>query len=376
AYMLLTGHVPFPDHSRTVIVRKHRGEPPQPLSAYDSHIPAHIEAAVLRALAKQSAQRHASIQDFLDALAASTSQTRSFPVVGLSSTQKQAAPVAVRSNTPRLTTKVAAPGNTPRLTAKVAALGNTQKQVAPVAALGNTSKQAAPVAAFGNTKKAAAQELYSQPQSGTSLRSFMTKPQGTKKRKWPLIVGLGALVLVVALIAMIMNATAIVGGQTKTPVTTQPPTRVATSHQPTPTVPPVPIAAAPTQVAPPVMIAPTSVPVTRSCRIGYQTTNQGTVGIGGVGSLSGFSADVTITNTSSVAFTNWRLVFSYTQGQQIFTSPDSNPTQNGTQVIVTDDGTNPTIAAGQSVTITLVGGWNGNSNPSPRTFTLSNILCQ
>ena len=322
AYRLLTGHVPFPDQTRAAIMHKHWNEPPQLLTTYSAHIPTYVENAVLRTLAKRPEQRHASVQDFLHALETPTAQ--------------------VQAQAP-----------------------DTRPYAVP-AGVG---------AALGNPQTSTAQELYSPPAQGKKLSGDVSHASW-KGRKWPVTLGLASLILIIAVVAITMSAAAFSGGQARDKPPTKLPTRVAIAPRALPTATPTPAPSTPTPAPtpPPVAAAPTTVPVTTSCHINYQTTNEGTVTVGG-GSASGFSADVTINNMGSVALTNWRLVFSYTQGQEIVTSPDSNPTQNGAQVTVTDDGTNPTIAAGQSITITLVGGWNGVSNPSPTTFKLNNTTC-
>jgi serine/threonine protein kinase len=68
AYILLTGRVPFAGSTRAVLLQKHQQDEPQPLTAFNPTLPAHIEAAVLKALAKDPEQRHQDIVAFLAAL--------------------------------------------------------------------------------------------------------------------------------------------------------------------------------------------------------------------------------------------------------------------------------------------------------------------
>ena len=68
AYELLTGNVPFSGSARTTLLQKHTSAQPVPPSQINPIIPPCIEQALLKALAKQPAERHHDIQMFLNAL--------------------------------------------------------------------------------------------------------------------------------------------------------------------------------------------------------------------------------------------------------------------------------------------------------------------
>ncbi|MEO9031241.1 MAG: serine/threonine-protein kinase, partial [Ktedonobacteraceae bacterium] len=74
AYVLLTGRVPFAGSARATLLQKHQNEQPRSLIALNVDVPAFIEGAVLKALAKLPTERHSSVLAFLQALgeAAST----------------------------------------------------------------------------------------------------------------------------------------------------------------------------------------------------------------------------------------------------------------------------------------------------------------
>jgi len=57
AYFLLTGQPPFAGRSGVKMLAAHLYEPPEPLSARRPDVPADLEAAVLRCLAKEPAAR-------------------------------------------------------------------------------------------------------------------------------------------------------------------------------------------------------------------------------------------------------------------------------------------------------------------------------
>lgn len=68
AYELLTGNVPFTGSARTTLLQKHKSAQPLPPSQVNPAIPPRIEQAILKALAKDPAERHHDIQVLLNAL--------------------------------------------------------------------------------------------------------------------------------------------------------------------------------------------------------------------------------------------------------------------------------------------------------------------
>lgn len=67
-YELLVGQVPFSGHHGAVMAQ-HLTCSPTPLRALQRDVPAHLEAAVMKALAKNPDQRFASMKEFMNALA-------------------------------------------------------------------------------------------------------------------------------------------------------------------------------------------------------------------------------------------------------------------------------------------------------------------
>ena len=72
-YEMLAGKVPFEGDSAVSIALKHLSEPPQRLAALRPDIHPALEAAVMKALAKQPQQRYASADEFIAALEAARS---------------------------------------------------------------------------------------------------------------------------------------------------------------------------------------------------------------------------------------------------------------------------------------------------------------
>ncbi|MBX5457771.1 MAG: protein kinase, partial [Thermogemmatispora sp.] len=68
AYELTTGHRVFEDHDALVLMYRHTQEEPQPPRVYNPHLPAPIEAAILRGLAKERTDRYADVPSFVRAL--------------------------------------------------------------------------------------------------------------------------------------------------------------------------------------------------------------------------------------------------------------------------------------------------------------------
>src|SRR5260370_31049984 len=68
AYLLFTGQVPFAGSARATLLQKHQRDQPKPLAELNPAIPAPIETALFKALAKQPTARYRSVQAFLEAL--------------------------------------------------------------------------------------------------------------------------------------------------------------------------------------------------------------------------------------------------------------------------------------------------------------------
>jgi serine/threonine protein kinase len=84
-YVLLTGHQPFTAADADSVIDQHLRQPPEPPTRYRPEIPASIEAAVLRALAKDPESRWESASDFARALAGEASSR--VPVVPVSASR-------------------------------------------------------------------------------------------------------------------------------------------------------------------------------------------------------------------------------------------------------------------------------------------------
>ncbi|MEU7297235.1 cellulose binding domain-containing protein [Streptomyces exfoliatus] len=104
---------------------------------------------------------------------------------------------------------------------------------------------------------------------------------------------------------------------------------------------------------------------TGACKVTYKVTNQW---------QGGFQADVTLTNTSTTAWTGWKLGWDYPAGQRVGQMWNATPAQTGTAVTAQNVGWNGAVAAGASASFGFTGTWTG-TNPAPAAFTLGGATC-
>jgi peptidoglycan-N-acetylglucosamine deacetylase len=135
----------------------------------------------------------------------------------------------------------------------------------------------------------------------------------------------------------------------------------------TPTATPRP--GTPTPTATPRPGTPTPTPTQGTggaCKVAYAMQNQWT---------GGFTANITITNTSSAALNGWTLNFAFpATGQSVTQGWSATWSQSGQNVTATNLSYNGNLAAGASISIGFNGAWSG-SNPSPTSFTLNGTTC-
>ncbi|KRD44597.1 endo-1,4-beta-xylanase [Cellulomonas sp. Root930] len=123
----------------------------------------------------------------------------------------------------------------------------------------------------------------------------------------------------------------------------------------TPTTPPV------TPTTPPV--TPTTPPVA-GCQVTYGVNQWNT----------GFTANVTVKNTSATAINGWTLTFSFPAGQAVTQAWSSVTTQSGSAVTVKNAAWNGSIPAGGSQQFGFNGSHSG-TNTAPSAFALNGTAC-
>jgi endoglucanase len=115
----------------------------------------------------------------------------------------------------------------------------------------------------------------------------------------------------------------------------------------------------------PLTVTTADPPAAGACRVGYVTS----------GWDSGFSANITITNTGTAALNGWTLAFTFpSTGQKVSQSWSATFTQTGTSVTATNVSYNGTLAPGASTGFGFNGTHTG-TNPKPTSFTLNGVAC-
>ncbi|AVT38595.1 PHB depolymerase family esterase [Plantactinospora sp. BB1] len=135
------------------------------------------------------------------------------------------------------------------------------------------------------------------------------------------------------------------------------PTPNPTTGTPT-TSPSVP----PTTTPPPSTTTPP--PSAGACRVGY-TANSWT---------GGFTASVTVTNTSTTAVNGWTVQWSWPGNQQVTNAWNATVNQSGAQVTARNVSYNAAIGVAASVTFGVQGSYSG-ANQAPSQFTLNGAVC-
>jgi endo-1,4-beta-xylanase len=137
-------------------------------------------------------------------------------------------------------------------------------------------------------------------------------------------------------------------------VVTPPPTSSTPTQTPTTPVTPT---QTPTQ-------SPTQPPSNAACKVHYQVSSWNT----------GFTANLTITNTSASAVNGWTLRFTFPSGQTITQAWSSKASQSGSSVALTNESWNGSLAAGGSTVIGFNGAYSG-TNTNPTSYSLNGTAC-
>ena len=103
AYELFTGRKPFTATSLEIMWYKHAKEDPVAPMQLNSHLPIHIEQAILKAMAKQRHERYTDISDFITALRMSSiieMKVSTTPQTSLPTTPSAGMPMLAQTVTP------------------------------------------------------------------------------------------------------------------------------------------------------------------------------------------------------------------------------------------------------------------------------------
>jgi hypothetical protein len=88
----------------------------------------------------------------------------------------------------------------------------------------------------------------------------------------------------------------------------------------------------------------------------------------------GFTANLTLTNTGSSAWTSWTAAFAFPGSQKITNAWNATVSQTGANVTATSLSYNGAVPVGGSTSFGFQGTWTG-SNPSPTAFTVNGMAC-
>lgn len=184
--------------------------------------------------------------------------------------------------------------------------------------------------------------------NGGSSSTFKVSWDGTQSFSYTLPAG--------ATVSFVWSGTST---STPTPGTTPtPPSGVTPTPTPSPTATLVP--------SPTPGVTPTpTVPTGGVCKVSYMVQNQWT---------TGFTTNITLTNTSTTALNGWTLGFTFPSTQQVTQGWSGTFVQQGNKVTVTNLSYNGAVSAGGSLSFGFNGTWSG-SNPSPTSFTLNGATC-
>ena len=100
------------------------------------------------------------------------------------------------------------------------------------------------------------------------------------------------------------------------------------------------------------------------CKVTYTANSWG----------SGFTANVTVTNTGSTAWTSWKLAFTFPGNQKVTQGWSATYSQSGSAVTVTNAAWNGSVPAGGSTSIGFNGSYSG-TNSAPTGFTVNGAPC-
>ncbi|TYB37351.1 endoglucanase [Micromonospora sp. AP08] len=117
--------------------------------------------------------------------------------------------------------------------------------------------------------------------------------------------------------------------------------------------------------SPPLTVTTADPPAGGGCAVTWTTSSWDT----------GFTANITITNTGTSGINGWTLAFTFpSSGQKVGQGWSANFTQTGTAVTATNVSYNGTLAPGASTSFGFNGTHSG-TNPRPTTFTLNGSPC-
>ena len=102
-----------------------------------------------------------------------------------------------------------------------------------------------------------------------------------------------------------------------------------------------------------------------SCGVSYQVAERWT---------TGFTVNLTITNTGTTSINGWTLAWDFTAGEQLTSGHNATWSQTGTRVTAVNPSWSQVIAPNASVTLGFQGTHSG-STPTPAPITINGETC-
>ena len=88
----------------------------------------------------------------------------------------------------------------------------------------------------------------------------------------------------------------------------------------------------------------------------------------------GFTANITVANTGSTAWSAWTVTWTYPGDQKVTSAWNATATQTGSKVTATNMSYNGSVAAGSSASFGVQGTWTSN-DASPTSFSVNGAAC-
>ncbi|TDB70012.1 cellulose binding domain-containing protein, partial [Micromonospora sp. KC723] len=117
--------------------------------------------------------------------------------------------------------------------------------------------------------------------------------------------------------------------------------------------------------SPPVTVTTADPPAAGGCAVTWTTSTWGT----------GFTANITVTNTGTTAITGWTLAFQPGAGVRLSSGWNGEWSQTGDRVTVRNLAWNGNLPSGGTVSTGWQGTFTGGTLPTPSAFTLNGTAC-
>lgn len=351
---LLTGYLPFEADDFETLAQHHQNKPPFfKIGSWHEQVH-HIEAIVLKALAKQPADRYPDIQTFIAALSAPPDLTP-IPPIKPASSDKVVTLISCSSETQGLSELIRSEESPHQKTSTI----QTMLEVS-----------------FPSFTKA---EDESSPMVSSSLQqpAILSQQPPNRKPRWFFAIIIAIVLCVTSTGILMLHLSSANSYVTSGKISQKPsqspgaPTIITSSTTvlgvPPSMTPSIQSNATQSSASPTAKTPPKQTPTVTfsNCVVSYTISSEW---------KTGFTASIKITNSSSIEINGWTLVFGLSGDQRIASSWSGNFTQTGLLVRVTNVSFNAIISPGDSIKLGFTA--DASSDTTPTTFTLNNNSCR